>query len=71
VDWLEKTAAAEETGVARKRTKAQELLKAIKAKEEEKEKKEKKDKEGKEGKEGKGKTDALVLRSKEKDMNME
>ncbi|GIC92481.1 uncharacterized protein Aud_008947 [Aspergillus udagawae] len=71
VDRLEKTAAAEEAEVARKRTKAQELLKAIKAKEEEKEKKEKKDKKGKEGKEGKGKTGALVLRSKENEMNME
>ncbi|GFF44044.1 pro-apoptotic serine protease nma111 [Aspergillus lentulus] len=44
IGWRRKAAAAEEAEVARKRTKAQELLKAIK-------KKEKKDKEDKEGKE--------------------
>ncbi|GIK06703.1 hypothetical protein Aspvir_002353 [Aspergillus viridinutans] len=51
VDRLEKAAAAEEAEVARKRTKAQELLKTIKEKE--------------------GKTGALVLRTKEIEMNME
>ncbi|GIJ90883.1 hypothetical protein Asppvi_009848 [Aspergillus pseudoviridinutans] len=57
VDRLEKAAAAEEAEVARKRTKAKELLKAIKEKEEEKDKE--------------GKTGALVFRSKENEMDME
>jgi hypothetical protein len=51
----------------RKRSKAQELLKAIKKKEEEKEKKN----EDKEGKKGKAKTCALVMRTKENGMDME